>query len=330
MTGSTELPDDWQPALTPKFVVAGAGPVGRAVAMRLRANNPHADVTMVGLNDPAPIRGVKQVKADINDGHSLVELCQGAVCLISALNPPDFDQWPEQWPPLLEATLKAAEATGATLAMVGNLYPYGPSSEPITAQTPEAPVSQHGQVRAANWAKALDWHQAGRVKVFEMRAADFMQTQPSSVIGMALRRVPHGRTGYYLGDPTQLHSWTFIPDLAEALVAAVDQPEAYGRVWLAPNAPPISVVDAAKDVAAAGGWVLPPIRPVTKAVLSTVKVLSKEARQAYQTDYQRINPFVTDTSETVAAFGVEATPWAEQAAVMAAQLGANLPLPAGH
>ncbi|WP_325054174.1 hypothetical protein [Kribbella sp.] len=46
-----------------------------------------------------------------------------------------------------------------------------------------------------------------------------------------------GKTATVLGDPDQPHTYTYIPDIGEALAVLGEHPDATGQVWHIPNAP---------------------------------------------------------------------------------------------
>lgn len=64
---------------------------------------------------------------DATDADRLIEAASGAAVLYNCANPPRYDRWARDWPPLAAALLAAAERTGAELVTTGNLYGYGPS-----------------------------------------------------------------------------------------------------------------------------------------------------------------------------------------------------------
>ena len=62
-----------------------------------------------------------------------------------------------------------------------------------------------------------------------------------------------------LGDPKYKHTFTYVPDLARAMIAIAEAGEsAWGRAWHCPNAPAEPVVDVVKKAATACGHTKPP------------------------------------------------------------------------
>ena len=127
-----------------EHVVVGAGPVGTAVARRLAGEG--AAVSLLSRSGRGPeLPGVRRGTVDARDGAALTAAARGAEVLYLCVNPPRYDQWAEQWPPMTAGFLAAAEATGAVLAMVGNLYPYGPVDGPIREGMPDRAPGAEGE-----------------------------------------------------------------------------------------------------------------------------------------------------------------------------------------
>ena len=75
--------------------------------------------------------------------------------IYQCLNAP-YDQWPERFPPLQRGVLAAAEANGALLVSLENLYGYGPTgTRPMTEDLPLAATTVKGRTRAAMTAELL-------------------------------------------------------------------------------------------------------------------------------------------------------------------------------
>jgi hypothetical protein len=117
------------------------------------------------------------VTADATDPARLGDLARGAAVLYNCANPP-YDRWLTDWPPLNLALLQAAESSGAVLACAGNAYGYGPVAGPITDTTPLAATQPKLKLRADLWRDALAAHQAGKIRVTEVRASDYDAPAP--------------------------------------------------------------------------------------------------------------------------------------------------------
>lgn len=134
-----------------KHIVVGSGQVGAHLATKLLAQG--HDVTVVTRSGRGPDGAVK-VAADVADQARLTEISKGADVLYNCVNP-RYHRWLTDWPPMAASFLAAAEATGAVLTIVGNLYPYGPVTGPMTEDLPLASTDPKARVRAKMW--TLPW-----------------------------------------------------------------------------------------------------------------------------------------------------------------------------
>ncbi|WP_264765246.1 NAD-dependent epimerase/dehydratase family protein [Frankia gtarii] len=232
-------------------VIVGAGATGVATAHLLA--DAGEQVRLVTRGGRGPHRaGIELVAADATDADRLTELTTGARTLFGCAAPA-YDRWAALFPPLAAALLAAAERTGADYVMLGNIYGYGPVDGPITEDLPAAPITVKGRVRAAMWHDALAAHQAGRVRVTEVRAADFLGADAYSLYNLLVApKVLAGEPAAFPGDLDAAHSWTYVGDVARALVAISRDERAWGRVWHAPSVP-LSVRELSRQLAAAAG-----------------------------------------------------------------------------
>ncbi len=293
-----------------EHVVVGAGPVGTAVARRLAADG--AAVTLLSRSGRGPdLAGVKRDSVDARDGAALTAAARGAQVLYLCVNPPRYDQWAEMWPPMTAGFLAAAEATGAVLAVVGNLYPYGPVDGPMREGMPDAAPGTKAKLRAAVTAEALARHAAGRIRTVEVRASDFVGSSADSHLDRVLPRALSGKPVRMIGAVDQPHSWTYVEDVARAVVTAAAAPTAWGRVWHVPTNPPRSQRDAVHDHCRAAGIEPVPVRTVPHLVLRAAGLVQPTLRELEETRYQFVRPYVLDSAASEAALGLRPTPWDE-------------------
>ncbi len=293
-------------------IIVGAGPVGRHVAAHLAERGSRVTVVTRSGTDTG-LDGVDHAAVDASDVDRLAEVTSGAAVLYNCANPVDYTTWASVWPPLAAGMLSAAEQTGATYAITGNLYPYGPLDEPMTESHPDAATDTKGMIRAQVWADALAAHRAGRVRTVEVRGADFVGpgVGDHGHITRHLDTLKAGRRAWVVGSADQPHSFTDVGDMALALVAAAEDQRAHGRIWHAATNPPVTQREALRDVADAGGFPPPKVSSIPASVLSTLALGVPLMREVKQTSYQWANPYVLDDSESRAHFGLQPTPWDE-------------------
>jgi nucleoside-diphosphate-sugar epimerase len=292
-------------------VIVGAGPVGTTLAHQL-ADAGH-EVRVVTRSGGGPERtGVRRVRADASDAVGLARHATGAAALYNCANPPSYELWAAQWPPLAAAMLAAAERTGAVLVTTGNLYGYGPVGKPISRDHPLAAVGAKGRLRADMWRDALAAHEAGRVRVTEVRASDYVGPGLGPANGLLARyaeAVLKERTVYAFGDPDAPHSFSYVPDVARTLAAVAADERAWGQAWHVPSPPATSVRQALTDLAAAARVRPPRLRRVPRALLRPLHPFVPVLRELDEVLYQWERPFVIDAAVTTAVLGLRATPW---------------------
>jgi hypothetical protein len=124
-------------------------------------------------------------------------------------------------------------------------------------------------------------------------------------------RVLAGKSVRVIGDPDAAHSWTYITDVARALIALGSDERAWGRAWHTPTNPPMSqrqfiaALCAAANLPAIGVGTIP--SGVTRALGLLVPTIREIAEIRYQLDH----PFVVDSSAAQIAFGLLPTPMPE-------------------
>ena len=301
-------------------VVLGAGPVGRAVTERLAARGARPTVlTRRGTT----VTGGASHAVDVTDADAIAAAIAGADVVFQCAQPA-YHRWVEEFPPFQRNVVDACERSGAVLVAVENLYGYGPSPAPFTEDTPMQPNTRKGVVRAQMWDDLAAAHAAGRIRAAAVRASDFFGpgVHLSSFGQRFFGPLVAGKPAGVFGDPDALHSVTFVPDLAEALVRVAEQPEAWGRAWHAPTAPAITQRELV-ELAARAASVAPRIRVVRPWMLRFAGVFDAGAKEMIEMLYEFDRDFVVDSSAYERAFGVAPTSLAESIPTTVAAFAAD-------
>jgi nucleoside-diphosphate-sugar epimerase len=295
-----------------KHVVVGAGQVGSEVA-RLLAEQGH-EVVLASRSGSGPdLPGIRKVAADAADRERMIQLTQGADALYNCVNPP-YHRWAQAWPPMAGSMLATAETTGAGYVMLGNLYVYGAPDRPMKERDPLAPPSAKGAIRVRMWRDALAAHEAGRVRVTEVRGSDYFGPGCLDQSHMGERFVPRllaGKPVRYVGDPAQPHSWTYVPDVARALVTAATDDRAWGRAWHVPTNEQMTAREVADRLCALAGVPNPGVKIMPHWLIRTAGTFSPMLGELEELRYQFVRPFVLDSTDFQATFGITPTPMDE-------------------
>ena len=303
-------------------VIVGKGPVGTTTAERLADDG--NEVRVLSRSGGRSSERIEHRKVDATDAEALAAAARGAVTLYNAVNPP-YTSWATDWPPVAAALLSAAERTGAVLVAMGNLYGYGRPTGPMTPDSPLAATDTKGRVRARMWAEMLAAHEAGRVRVTEARAADFVGPQVPGDHSHLMRQVPAlraGRRAWVVGDPDVPRGWSYLPDVAATLVTLGTDERALGRAWHVPSAVR-SQREALTDLSQALGRGAPKVSGIPWPVLRVVGLGLPFMREVVDIRHQFDQPFVIDGSATTQTFGLRATPWDDVVAASAAVVHAE-------
>jgi nucleoside-diphosphate-sugar epimerase len=288
-------------------VVLGAGPVGRAVTERLASRG--CSPTVLTRRGTTVTGGASQA-VDVTDPDALAAAIAGADVVFQCAQPA-YHRWVEEFPLFQRNVVDACERSGAVLVAVENLYGYGPSPSPapFTEDTPMRPNTRKGVVRAQMWDDLAAAHAAGRIRAAAVRASDFFGpgVHLSSFGERFFGPLVAGKPAGVFGDPDALHSVTFVPDLAEALVRVAEQPEAWGRAWHAPTAPAITQRELV-GLAARAASVDPRIRIVRPWMLRFAGMFDPGAKEMVEMLYEFDRDFVVDSSAYERAFGATPTP----------------------
>ncbi len=299
----------------PLHLVVGAGPIGSSVARLLADSGEQVRVvTRRGSGPEHP--AIERVAADASDAARLRELARGTVAIYNCVNPP-YHRWTTDWAPIAAALLGAAEASGAVLAITGNLYGYGPVDAPMTEDLPLAATTRKGRVRARMWLDALAAHRAGRVRVTEARGSDYVGADAQSMFTYAGPALLAGKTARLPVNLDLPHSVTYTGDMARTLVTIARDERAWGRPWHVPTAPARTIRDMLTDFSRLAGAPEPRLAVLPRSLMRAVGVFSRQLRELDEMRYQFERPFVLDSSRATRELGLTATPLPESLAATA-------------
>ena len=291
-----------------RHVVFGTGQIGRLVAEQLGSRG--VDVVAVNRNGDGRIGGARVVGGDATDPAFTTHAAAGAEVVYFCLNAMSYTRWVEEFPPLQRAVVTAAQAAGARLVALDNLYAYGPTGGRDLVESLQArPASAKAATRAAMTAELLDAHRAGKLEVAIGRASDYFgpgatrSALGESVFGPALS----GRTAQVMGDPDQLHSYSYTPDVAAGLITLATAPAAAGGIWHLPVAETRTTRQLIEQLYRRCGH-RPRVFAAGRTTLRLAGVARPALREYLHTLYQFTDRWVVDDSKFRGAFGDQATP----------------------
>jgi nucleoside-diphosphate-sugar epimerase len=298
----------------PQHLIVGAGSVGSALARRLVARG---DGVTVATRSRTALPGATSVTLDAADPVAFVLAAERMDTIFLCTNPP-YGDWARRWPPVFAAAIAAASVSGARLVSMGNLYPYGAPSGPMTEHSPETTTESKGVIRRAGWHRMLEAHRNGEIQAVEVRASDYFGAGVTGTAHLGrsfFAPVLASKTARVVGLPGAVHSWSYLPDIAATLAAAADFSGPWGRVWHVPSTARSRTEIAAQlnlrygshgTVAGYPAW-----------LLRSLGVASPMMREVYASSYQFQAPYLIDSAETERELGVVATGWDDALATVA-------------
>ena len=114
-----------------------------------------------------------------------------------------------------------------------------------------------------------------------------------------------------LGSADQPHSFTYVPDLAAAMITAAGREDLWNSFLHAPTAPAVTQRRLVELVAAAGGVAAPKVSTIPVGVLRAAGLASREMRELAETGYMFAHPFVMDSTASEQRLGLAPTPLTE-------------------
>ena len=282
-----------------QVVLGATGGVGQALVQALAAQG--AQVRAVNRSGRASVpASVEVMAADLTNRESTRAACQGATIVYHCAGVP-YHQWATYMPVWLDNIIAAVSAIGATLVYTDNIYMYAPTSQPLTEESLQAPLSRKGKLRKHLAETILTAHVQGQIRATIGRAPDvYGPGVRTSAVGeqfftamVADKRVP------WLGKLDVPHALSFVE-------------EALGQVWHLPTAQALTgrqYITLASEAAGVQARAL----AVSGLLLRVLGLTNAVLRESVEMLYEFNEPLLFDGSKYTRAFG--GTPTAHQDAL---------------
>ena len=154
-----------------------------------------------------------QVKLFDRQGSDMDTAAQGVDVIVNGLNPPNYHQWGSIIPRITEQVIQAAQSSGATVILPGNVYHFGDSPGIWSERTTPAPISRKGEIRLA----MEKTYQSSGVQTIVLRAGNFIDPDRCGcVMSTVYLRQIHRRKLTVPGDDTVKQAFCYLPDWARA------------------------------------------------------------------------------------------------------------------
>lgn len=288
-------------------VVTGAGPVGATVAAQLAEAGHHVRLlTRSGSGPVHPL--IERLRVDVNQIPALTSALDGADAVFHCIHGSKYTakSWREELPRAEGRVLAAAASADATVVFPESLYSYSSPETVMTEGSPRLATLGKRGVRTA----LLAARAASETRTVSVVASDFFGPRVRTAHA-GDRMVPlilAGKRVQAIGGADIPHSFTYVPDLAAAMIRAARTPQAWNTILHAPTLPPLTQRDLAQAFAGAAGMPTPSIGAIPGWVLKSAGIVSPQMRELTEMLYQFQQPFVMDSTASQKLLSLSPTP----------------------
>jgi nucleoside-diphosphate-sugar epimerase len=299
------------------YVVTGAGPVGWTVAEQLAGQGKRVRIlTRSGSGPEHPL--IDRMSMDVSDPVPLGEAFRGSAAVFHCIHGSAYtaEAWMQELPRAEEAVLAAAGEAGAVVVFPESLYSYSQPDAVMAEGSPRESVGGKRGVRT----ELLKARAASPTNTVSVVAGDFFgpRVRTSHAGERIVPAVLAGKRTLVIGSADRPHAFTYVPDLAAAMIRAAETPTLWNRVWHAPTGPALTQRQLAAAFAEAGGAAAPRMGAAPGWLLRAMGLFSAGTREVAEMLYQFERPFVMDSGASEAALGLRPTPLPDAAAATVA------------
>ncbi|HTH76478.1 MAG TPA: NAD-dependent epimerase/dehydratase family protein [Trinickia sp.] len=219
--------DTTQNAQAKRALILGAtGGIGGELARQLRDAGWEVRALARTL-DVAEVErdGIVWLRGDAMDRGTVVDAARGCGIVVHAVNPPGYRRWSELVLPMIDNTIAAAAANGATVVLPGTVYNYGDDAFPVLREdSPQRPGTRKGAIRV-ELERRLEAATAQGVRTIVVRAGDFFGPRVGNS-WFAQGLIRPGRMVQTVrgpGQPGVGHQWSYVPDVARTMVELIER-----------------------------------------------------------------------------------------------------------
>jgi nucleoside-diphosphate-sugar epimerase len=286
-------------------ILGAGGPVANALTRELL--NYNETIRLVSRKPIQPSgKNITWKKADLLNYSELIEASKGStVIYLTAGLIYDKNIWRQQWPVIMQNFINLGKETGARLIFFDNIYMYGLVNGPMIESTPYNPCSVKGEIRAGIATKLMDEAKAGNISASIARAADFYGTE--SMNGfldlMVLDKYAKKQKAQWIGNPSKLHNFSYIPDMGKGMYLLGQNPESGNQM---PTTAPLTGIQFIEMAATIYG-VDPKYMALKKFMLQLFGLFNKTVSELVEMYYQYDHDYNFNSDKFEKAFNYKPT-----------------------
>ncbi len=299
-----------------KALVLGAtGGIGGEVARQLR--DAGWEVRALKRGGPEPVEhrdGITWLRGDAMSRDEVMAAAAGCSVIVHAVNPPGYRRWAELVLPMVDNSIAAAKAQGATLVLPGTVYNFGPDAFASLLQenSPQRPLTRKGAIRVEMERRLQAATHESACRVIVVRAGDFFGPKAgNNWFSQGLVKPDQPVTAVSLpGKPGVGHQWSYLPDVARTMVQLIER-----RDTLAPfasfhtaghwDADGRQMAEAIQRVVARHGGATPKLRAFPWWLTTLVSPLVPTLRELREMKYLWREPVRMSNERLISALGRE-------------------------
>ena len=295
------------------LVLGASGGIGGEIARQLRDAGWLVRALKRGIAPGAATKdGFEWHPGDAMNRADVLRCAAGCAVIVHAVNPPGYQRWAELVLPMLDNTIAAARASGATIVLPGTVYNFGPDAFPLLREdSPQHPLTRKGAIRV-EMERRLRAASTEGVHCIVVRAGDFFGPRAGNnwfsqgliKPGVPVRAISQpGLAG--IG-----HQWSYLPDVAKTMLQLIER-----RSALEPfadfhmrghfDADGAQMIEAIQRVVRADSGRTPSVRRFPWALLMLASPFVTVLREMREMRYLWREPIRMDNAKLVAALGAE-------------------------
>lgn len=203
------------------LVLGATGGIGGELARQLKEEGWHVRALTRRAEQALEHKdGFTWLRGDALNPQDVARAAKGCAVIVHAVNPPGYRRWSEWVLPMLDSTIAAAIAEGATIVLPGTVYNFGPDAFPVLHEdSPQRPSTRKGAIRVEMEQRLRKASQEG-ARVLIVRAGDFFGPKAANN-WFSQGLVKPGQPVKSVSDPGRRgvgHQWSYLPDVARAMV----------------------------------------------------------------------------------------------------------------
>ncbi len=205
--------------------------------------------------------------------------------------------WERKWPQFIDRLIDTVKGKGVKIVFLDNTYLYGPAplQNPVREDHPAYPASQKGKIRKQILETLFDAQKRGEIDLVVGRSANFVS--PVFKTGLLyhsfLENMLNGKDPDYLGDPLAIQTFSYVPDVARAMVCLGESDMHQGEVFHLPVLDPMTPSEILLIFNRLFDKTYQ-IRPLTKRMHRVLGLFSSILKELIETRYQTDADFIVD------------------------------------